>query len=220
LRLETLRAHRPQARDQASALPALPGTNERKNRTLHQNPALQLGLRSHFTPQATNAWRPRDGRAGREHGRAEKVRDKTSHPLPPFHRSPWAWRCHEGDSPSSAATTNDFPGNYECRCTRKPSTDRPAGIPTPDERMEDARAVMDASGLECAHVMGWSEGGPLAVMLAAAHPERVQSLVLYGTQASFVRRGRRPRHGASARRRSSRLPDGERQCRRRRPNLR
>ena len=67
-------------------------------------------------------------------------------------------------------------------------SDRPAGIPTSDERMEDARAVMDAAGLECSHVMGWSEGGPLAVMLAAAHPERVRGLVLYGTQASFVRR--------------------------------
>jgi pimeloyl-ACP methyl ester carboxylesterase len=67
-------------------------------------------------------------------------------------------------------------------------SDRPADIPTPDERMEDARAVMDAAGLRRAHVMGWSEGGPLAVMLAAAHPERVLSLILVGTQATFVRR--------------------------------
>jgi pimeloyl-ACP methyl ester carboxylesterase/class 3 adenylate cyclase len=67
-------------------------------------------------------------------------------------------------------------------------SDRPPGIPTPDERMEDAQAVMDAAGLEQAHVMGWSEGGPLAVMLATAHPERVSSLILYGTQAAFVRR--------------------------------
>ena len=67
-------------------------------------------------------------------------------------------------------------------------SDRPSGIPTPDERMEDAQAVMVAAGLEQAHVMGWSEGGPLAVMLATAHPERVLSLILYGTQATFVRR--------------------------------
>jgi len=67
-------------------------------------------------------------------------------------------------------------------------SDRPGGIPTPDQRMEDARAVMDASELEQAHVMGWSEGGPLAVLLAVTHPERVQSLVLYGTQATFRRR--------------------------------
>jgi pimeloyl-ACP methyl ester carboxylesterase len=37
------------------------------------------------------------------------------------------------------------------------------------------------------HVLGWSEGGPLALLLAATHPERVLSLVLYGTQACFRR---------------------------------
>jgi class 3 adenylate cyclase len=65
-------------------------------------------------------------------------------------------------------------------------SDRSPGVPTLEERMEDARAVMDAVGLERANVMGWSEGGPLAVLLAVAHPERVQSLVLYGTQACFA----------------------------------
>lgn len=67
-------------------------------------------------------------------------------------------------------------------------SDRPPGIPTPDERMEDALAVMVAAGLEQAHVIGWSEGGPLGVMLATAHPERVLSLTLCGTQATFIRR--------------------------------
>jgi len=71
-------------------------------------------------------------------------------------------------------------------------SDRPPGIPTPDERMEDARAVMDAAGLKRAHVLGWSEGGPLGVLLAVTHPERVQSLVLYGTQATFGRRADYP----------------------------
>jgi DNA-binding SARP family transcriptional activator/pimeloyl-ACP methyl ester carboxylesterase len=66
-------------------------------------------------------------------------------------------------------------------------SDRPPGVPTLEERMEDARAVMDAVGLERAHVLGWSEGGPLAVLLAVSHPERVLSLVLYGTQACFHR---------------------------------
>ena len=67
-------------------------------------------------------------------------------------------------------------------------TDRMPGVPTADERMEDARAVMDAAGLERAHVIGWSEGGPLAVMLAVTYPDRVLSLVLHGTQATFRRR--------------------------------
>src|SRR5262249_46470289 len=67
-------------------------------------------------------------------------------------------------------------------------SDRPAGIPPPAERVEEARGVMDAAELERAHVMGWSEGGPLGVLLAVTHPERVQSLVLYGTQATFRHR--------------------------------
>jgi class 3 adenylate cyclase/pimeloyl-ACP methyl ester carboxylesterase len=67
-------------------------------------------------------------------------------------------------------------------------SDRPPGIPTADERMADALAVMEAVGLSRAHVLGWSEGGPLAVMAATAYPERAQSLILYGTQARFTRR--------------------------------
>jgi len=66
-------------------------------------------------------------------------------------------------------------------------SDRPPGVPTLEERMEDARAVMDAVGVSRAHVLGWSEGGPLGVLLAVTHPERVQSLTLYGTQACFRR---------------------------------
>jgi DNA-binding SARP family transcriptional activator/pimeloyl-ACP methyl ester carboxylesterase len=66
-------------------------------------------------------------------------------------------------------------------------SDRPAGVQPLEERMEDAHAVLNAAGLERAHVLGWSEGGPLALLLAATHPERVLSLVLFGTQACFRR---------------------------------
>ena len=66
-------------------------------------------------------------------------------------------------------------------------SDRPTGVQTLEERMEDAHAVLDAAGVERAHVLGWSEGGPLAMLLAATHPERVLSLMLYGTQACFRR---------------------------------
>jgi DNA-binding CsgD family transcriptional regulator/pimeloyl-ACP methyl ester carboxylesterase len=34
--------------------------------------------------------------------------------------------------------------------------------------------------------MGWSEGGPIAIAYAAAHPERVSHLVLYGTYARLL----------------------------------
>jgi DNA-binding SARP family transcriptional activator/pimeloyl-ACP methyl ester carboxylesterase len=66
-------------------------------------------------------------------------------------------------------------------------SDRPAGIQPLEERMKDAHGVLNAAGLERVHVLGWSEGGPLALLLAATHPERVLSLVLYGTQSCFRR---------------------------------
>jgi pimeloyl-ACP methyl ester carboxylesterase len=66
-------------------------------------------------------------------------------------------------------------------------SDRPAGVQPLEERMEDAHAVLNAVEVKRVHVLGWSEGGPLALLLAATHPERVLSLVLYGTQACFRR---------------------------------
>jgi pimeloyl-ACP methyl ester carboxylesterase len=66
-------------------------------------------------------------------------------------------------------------------------SDRPDGVQPLEERMEDAHAVLNTAGLKRVHVLGWSEGGPLAMLLAATHPERVLSLVLYGTQACFRR---------------------------------
>ncbi len=50
-----------------------------------------------------------------------------------------------------------------------------------DQRAEDIRVVMDAVGSERAVLMGVSEGGPLSILVAAQNPERVQSLILYGT---------------------------------------
>ncbi len=58
-------------------------------------------------------------------------------------------------------------------------------LPTLEQRMEDVRAVMDAAGSERASVLAISEGGPLAMMLAASHPERVEALVLYGSFARW-----------------------------------
>lgn len=50
-----------------------------------------------------------------------------------------------------------------------------------DRRMHDILAVMDAIGTRQAVLFGISEGGPLAALFAASHPERVRALVLYGT---------------------------------------
>src|SRR6185437_13623784 len=44
---------------------------------------------------------------------------------------------------------------------------------------------MDAVGIERAAIMGVSEGGSLAVLFAATHPERCSALILYGAFARF-----------------------------------
>jgi class 3 adenylate cyclase len=47
--------------------------------------------------------------------------------------------------------------------------------------------VLDAAGSERAAVLGISEGGPIAILLAATCPERVTHLLLYGTYARLGR---------------------------------
>src|SRR5215471_15375194 len=64
-------------------------------------------------------------------------------------------------------------------------SDRVANLPAMDERMDDVRAVMDAVKIERATQFGISEGGSLAALFAASHPERTQSLILYGSFARF-----------------------------------
>jgi len=57
-------------------------------------------------------------------------------------------------------------------------SDKPMG-PYDLERMAlDAIEVLDAAGVDSAHVMGASMGGVIAQILALRHPERIRSLVL------------------------------------------
>jgi class 3 adenylate cyclase len=65
-------------------------------------------------------------------------------------------------------------------------SDRVANQPAMDERMDDLRAVMDAVKIERAAQFGISEGGSLATLFAASHPERSQSLIVYGGFARFL----------------------------------
>ena len=66
-------------------------------------------------------------------------------------------------------------------------SDRPAGIATLEERIDDIRSVMDAAQSERAHVFGVSEGGSMACLFAATYPERTRSLLLYGTRPRWTR---------------------------------
>jgi pimeloyl-ACP methyl ester carboxylesterase len=59
----------------------------------------------------------------------------------------------------------------------------PGEAPPLEQRADDVRAVMDAAGIDRATVLGSSEGGSLAVLLAAAQPDRVERLILHGTWA-------------------------------------
>lgn len=62
-----------------------------------------------------------------------------------------------------------------------------ASLPTLEEWMDDARVVLDAAGSRQAAVIGDTEGGPMAMLLAATHPERVSDLVLLNTFARWRR---------------------------------
>ena len=62
-------------------------------------------------------------------------------------------------------------------------SDRSMGTGTPEARIDDVRAVMDDIGIHRAVVLGHSEGGTLAALFAALHPDRVERLILYNAYA-------------------------------------
>jgi len=66
-------------------------------------------------------------------------------------------------------------------------SDRPADPPTLEESMDDLRAVLEAANCRRPALLGVSEGGPMSMLFAATYPERVSSLILYGTYARMVR---------------------------------
>ena len=62
-------------------------------------------------------------------------------------------------------------------------SDRLGRPPTLEEQMDDVIAVLDAAGSDRAAIYAMLEGGPMAMMFAATHPERTGALVLYATFA-------------------------------------
>jgi class 3 adenylate cyclase/pimeloyl-ACP methyl ester carboxylesterase len=62
-------------------------------------------------------------------------------------------------------------------------SDRLPETPTLEDGALDTLAVLDAEGLDRVDLVGQSEGGPVAIAIAAQHPERVRSVVLMGAPA-------------------------------------
>jgi class 3 adenylate cyclase/alpha-beta hydrolase superfamily lysophospholipase len=56
-----------------------------------------------------------------------------------------------------------------------------------DPWMEDVTAVLDAVKSEAATLVGTGAGGPVTMLYAASHPERVRGLALVNSAARFVR---------------------------------
>jgi class 3 adenylate cyclase len=65
-------------------------------------------------------------------------------------------------------------------------SDRAERLPDIDRRMLDIEAVMHAADSEQAALFAVSEGGPMAILFAAAHPERSRALVLVATYARIT----------------------------------
>jgi pimeloyl-ACP methyl ester carboxylesterase/DNA-binding CsgD family transcriptional regulator len=60
-----------------------------------------------------------------------------------------------------------------------------------DAWVRDLEAVVDSAGVDRFTLLGVSQGGPIGIAYAVAHPQRVSRMAIYGSYA----RGRRHRHG-------------------------
>ena len=63
----------------------------------------------------------------------------------------------------------------------------PSDEPTWEQWSDDILAVMDAAQSDRAAVVGVGDSGPMAILFAAHHPERVSSLILANTGARLTR---------------------------------
>lgn len=71
-------------------------------------------------------------------------------------------------------------------------SDRVTNAATIEERTDDIRAVMDAARSEAAVILGASEGGSMACVFAAQYPERTRGLIVWGCQATWIKKPGHP----------------------------
>jgi class 3 adenylate cyclase/pimeloyl-ACP methyl ester carboxylesterase len=65
-------------------------------------------------------------------------------------------------------------------------SDRDVDDTSLEARLRDVDAVVEATGIEQFDLFAWSFWGPVGIVYAARHPERVRRLALYATFARFV----------------------------------
>jgi class 3 adenylate cyclase len=103
----------------------------------------------------------------------------------------FAWHVeYQWEIPECAAMLRRFAAIGRLICFDKRGTglsDRVATneLPTLEERMDDLTAVLDAAGSRRAALLGFWEGGPMAILFAATFPDRTAALVLYGPPVTF-----------------------------------
>jgi pimeloyl-ACP methyl ester carboxylesterase len=80
------------------------------------------------------------------------------------------------------ADAGRFVIRYDNRDTGRSSV-FPVGAPGYSIRdmADDAIGVLDAYGVECAHIAGWSMGGMITQNVAIYHPDRIRSAFLFGS---------------------------------------
>jgi class 3 adenylate cyclase/alpha-beta hydrolase superfamily lysophospholipase len=61
-----------------------------------------------------------------------------------------------------------------------------SSVPTLEEWTEDMAAVLDAAGSERAALFASLDTGPIAILYAAMHPERISALILFNTFARYL----------------------------------
>lgn len=95
------------------------------------------------------------------------------------------------DNPSMGEGINGFAGMGRLVMWDRRGSGLSDRIPEPvslEEHAKDLVAVLDATGIEKASLIGFNESALLAIQTAATYPERVAHLVLYGSYATTVRK--------------------------------